>query len=70
MFKNLNIWFISSLIVSIGVLIPIITVSLSFFEDTSNYYQILKETFLLEYIFNSLTLFVLAKAPSIEIIAG
>ena len=58
MFKNLNIWFISSLIVSIGVLIPIITVSLSFFEDTSNYYQILKETFLLEYIFNSLTLLV------------
>ena len=58
MFKNLNIWFISSLIVSIGVLIPIITVSLSFFEDTSNYYQILKDTFLLEYIFNSLTLLV------------
>ena len=36
MFKNLNIWFVSSLIISIGVLIPIITVSLSFFEDTSN----------------------------------
>ena len=58
MFKNLNIWFISSLIVSIGVLIPIITVSFSFFEDTSNYYQILKDTFLLEYIFNSFTLLV------------
>jgi len=58
MFKNLNIWFISSLIVSIGVLIPIITVSLSFFEDTSNYYQILKDTFLLEYIFNSIILLV------------
>ncbi len=58
MFKNLNIWFISSLIVSLGVLIPIITVSLSFFEDTSNYYKILKDTFLLEYIFNSFTLLV------------
>ena len=58
MFKNLNIWFISSLLVSVGVLIPIITVSLSFFEDTSNYYQILKDTFLLEYISNSLTLLV------------
>jgi len=58
MFKNLNIWFISSLIVSLGVLIPIITVSLSFFEDTSNYYQILKDTFLLEYIFNSIILLV------------
>ena len=58
MFKNLNMWFISSLIVSLGVLIPIITVSLSFFEDTSNYYQILKDTFLLEYIFNSIILLV------------
>ena len=58
MFKNLNIWFVSSLIISIGVLIPIITVSLSFFEDTSNYYQILKNTFLLEYIINSFILLV------------
>ena len=44
--------------VSIFVAIPIVTVFSSFFEDTSNYYQILKETFLLEYIFNSLTLLV------------
>ena len=58
MFRNLNIWLVSSLIVSVGVLIPIVTVSFSFFEDTSNYYQILKDTFLLEYIFNSLTLLI------------
>ena len=58
MFKSLNIWFISSLLVSIVVLIPIITVFSSFFEDTSNYYQILKDTFLFEYIFNSLTLLI------------
>ena len=56
MLKNLNIWLILSLIVSISVLIPIITVFFSFFEETSNYYQILKETFLFEYIFNSFTL--------------
>ena len=56
MFKSLNIWFISSLIVSLCVLIPIFTVFYSFFEDTSNYFSILKETFLLEYIFNSLVL--------------
>jgi len=43
MLKNLNIWLILSLIVSISVLIPIITVFFSFFEETSNYYQILKE---------------------------
>ena len=56
MFKSLNIWFISSLLVSLCVLIPIATVFYSFFEDTSNYFSILKETFLLEYIFNSLVL--------------
>ena len=58
MLKNFNIWVISSLLVSIGVLIPIITVFFSFFEETSNYYQILKDTFLLEYIFNSFTLLI------------
>ena len=58
MFKSLNIWFISSLLVSISVLIPIVTVFYSFFEDTSNYFTILKETFLLEYIFNSSVLLI------------
>ena len=53
MSKNLNIWFFLSLIISLFVLIPILTVFSSFFEDTSNYYEILKETFLIEYIFNS-----------------
>jgi iron(III) transport system permease protein len=59
MLKNLNIWFLSSLLVSIGVLIPIVTVFFSFFEETSNYYQVLKDTFLFEYIFNSFTLIIL-----------
>ena len=58
MFKNLNVWFLSSFLVSIGVLIPIITVFFSFFEETSNYYDILKDTFLFEYIFNSITLLI------------
>ncbi len=58
MLKNLNIWVLSSLIISISVLIPITTVFFSFFEETSNYYQILKDTFLLEYIFNSFLLLV------------
>ena len=56
MFRNLNIWFFSSLVISIIVLIPILTVFTSFFENTSNYFEILKNTFLFEYIFNSLTL--------------
>ncbi len=58
MLKNLNIWFFSSLLISIVVSIPIITVSLSFFENTTNYFEILKNTFLFEYIINSLILLI------------
>ena len=57
-FNKLNIWLISSLLVSLLVMIPILTVSISFFEDTSQYFKILKETFLIEYIINSLTLLI------------
>ena len=56
--RKINFWFLSSLFISIIVAIPIITVFSSFFEDTSNYYEILKNTFLFEYIFNSLTLLI------------
>tara|TARA_B100000963_G_scaffold72471_1_gene60592 strand:+ start:209 stop:1825 length:1617 start_codon:yes stop_codon:yes gene_type:complete len=51
-----NIWFFGSLIVSAVVALPIITVFFSFFNETSNYFYILKETFLLDYIFNSITI--------------
>ena len=53
---RINFCYISSFIISIFVIIPILTVFSSFFETTSNYYQILKDTFLLEYIFNSIVL--------------
>ena len=53
MFRYLNIWFVLSLLVSTFVIIPIVTVFTSFFEDTSNYYELLKNTFLVEYILNS-----------------
>ena len=53
MSKNLNIWFFISIIISSFVLIPILTVFSSFFDDTSEYYELLKNTFLIEYIFNS-----------------
>ena len=59
MFTNkFNIWFLSSLLISLLVIIPILTVSFSFFEDTSRYFDILKKTFLFEYISNSLSLLV------------
>ena len=51
-----NTWFFSSFLISSIVLIPIITVFSSFFENTSNYYEILKNTFLIEYIINSFIL--------------
>ncbi len=53
-----NTWYLSSFLISFIVLIPIITVFSSFFENTSNYYEILKNTFLIEYIFNSFVLLI------------
>ena len=53
---RISFWHISSFLISLFVIIPILTVFSSFFEDTSNYYQVLKDTFLVEYIFNSIIL--------------
>ena len=53
-----NMWFLSSILISLLVIIPILTVSVSFFEETSRYFEILKDTFLFEYIFNSLSLLI------------
>ena len=58
MFKKFNIWYVSSFVISFIVAIPILTVFTSFFEDTSNYFEILKQTFLAEYIINSFTLLI------------
>ena len=51
-----NIWFFGSLIVAAVVAMPIITIFFSFFNETSNYFYILKETFLFDYILNSITI--------------
>ena len=51
--KKLNIWYISSICVSLFVAIPIITVFSSFFSSTSDYMILLKATFLKDYIINS-----------------
>ena len=55
---RINIWYISSFLISLLVIIPILTVFSSFFEQTTNYFDILKETFLFEYTYNSLTLLI------------
>ena len=58
MIKKISFWYIGSFVISCIVAIPILTVFVSFFEDTSHYFEILKKTFFLEYIFNSLTLLI------------
>jgi len=54
--NKINIWYFSSFIISIIVAVPIITVFSSFFETTGDYVSVLKNTFLLDYIYNSLIL--------------
>ena len=49
-----NIWFFGSLFTALIVALPTITVFFSFFSETSNYFLLLKNTFLIEYIFNSI----------------
>ncbi|MDA7713769.1 iron ABC transporter permease [Candidatus Pelagibacter sp.] len=57
-FGKINIWYASSLLISIVVAAPILTVFSSFFETTGNYSLILKNTFLYDYIYNSLILLI------------
>ena len=56
--NKINFWFISSLLISALVAIPIITVLGSFFEPISDYYNILKKTFLIDYLTNSFFLLI------------
>ena len=58
MISKINFWYLSSLIVPLIVSIPIITIFLSFFDNTSDYLIILKNTFLLDYISNSLLILI------------
>ena len=54
--KKINFWYINSFLISILVALPIITVFFGFFESTSDYFSLLKDTFLLKYISNSILL--------------
>ena len=56
--KKINIWYLSSFIISIIVAIPIVTVFSSFFESTGTYSSIIKNTFLYEYVLNSIFLLI------------
>ena len=54
--KKFNFWYISSFFISLLLALPIITIFFGFFETTSDYFYLLKDTFLLKYIFNSIVL--------------
>ena len=54
--KRFSFWYISSFFISILVALPIITIFFGFFETTSDYFSLLKNTFLLKYISNSILL--------------
>ncbi len=54
MFKKIDPFFIFGILISVLVAIPILTVLSSFFEETSEYLLLIKNTFLIEYINNSL----------------
>ena len=56
--RKINVWYLTSFFISTAVAIPIITVFSSFFDSTSNYSDIIKNTFLYDYIFNSLFLLI------------
>jgi len=56
--KKLNIWYIGSLLISLIVAIPIVTVFSSFFESTGNYSSTILDVILYNYIFNSITLLI------------
>jgi len=57
-FRKINIWYIASLSISLIVAVPILTVFSSFFETNGDYSVILKNTFLYDYIYNSLILLI------------
>ena len=56
--KKINIWYLSSFVISIIVAVPIVTVFSSFFEATGTYSSIIKDTFIYEYILNSIFLLI------------
>ena len=56
MLKKINIWYLSSLFVTLIVAVPILTIILNSFSSSSGYLELLKNTFLLDYLTNSLIL--------------
>ena len=56
--NRINYWFLSTLLITIIIALPITTVFISFFGSTSEYYKLLSNTFLFSYISQSLIILV------------
>ncbi len=66
--NKINFWFLTSLFITLVIALPILTVFISFFGSTSDYYRLLNDTFLYSYIRQSLI--VLAGVLSLTFIFG
>ena len=53
---KINYWLLASLIITTIIALPILTVFFSFFGSTSDYYELLSNTFLFSYIGQSLSI--------------
>ena len=58
---KINHWYVISLIITMLIALPILTVFISFFGSTSEYYTLLKNTFSLYLIWCSLLKYFLVK---------
>ena len=56
--NKINYWFLSSLLITLIIALPIVTVFISFFGVTSGYYDLLSNTFLFSYINQSLIILI------------
>jgi len=56
--NKINYWFLISIFVTLVIALPIFTVFISFFGSTSEYYILLKNTFLYSYISQSLIILI------------
>ena len=55
---KINYWFITTLLITTVIVLPILTVFASFFGSTSGYFELLSNTFLLSYISQSLIILI------------
>ncbi len=56
--SKVNYWYLTSFIITTIIVLPILTVFISFFGETSRYYELLAQTFLISYVSQSLIILI------------